>query len=291
MPTDRQFEAFLATIDCQSMRGAADRLGISQPSVSKHIHSLEQALGQRLFERSRGSRIALSEHGKALEQEIRELHARRERLLSLKAGIAAPRSIKLYMRHFLYTTIEERLLEFGKLCGDTEVLFEPVGSEMPIVETVGSDPAAAAFLRLTAIATDKDIETTLLAVDECALYAGADWLQSLGPGTDPFDEARILLPGSGELRDWIAQQLRCADVSEERIEHTSWHPAAVLKKVLSGHGVTVFLKKHVQAEVDAGRLAQLDLPLSPLFLQLVTNRQMHRETAKDLESRIRSLLL
>lgn len=273
------------------MRGAADRLGISQPSVSKHIRSLEEVLGERLFERSRGSRIALSDHGKALAEEIRDLHSRKERLLFGKDHVAVPRSIALYMRHFLYTTIEDKLLEFGQLPGGTQVDFQPVGSELPIVETVGQDPAAAAFLRLTQIASGPDIETKLLSVDECALFASSDWLASLGPDADAPSHARILLPGKGDLHDWICQQLLCAGVPEERIEQTSWHPAAILKKVLAGDGVTVFLKKHVQPEVDAGRLAQLDLPLGPLFLQLVTNRQMPRQTVKELESRIRALLL
>jgi len=51
--TLRQLEYFVAIVEQNSFRKAAERIGVSQPSLTVQISSLEQVLGLTLFERSR----------------------------------------------------------------------------------------------------------------------------------------------------------------------------------------------------------------------------------------------
>jgi LysR family hydrogen peroxide-inducible transcriptional activator len=53
-PTIRQIHYFVAVAEASSFRGAAAQLQVSQPTLSHQILALEEALGLRLFERSRG---------------------------------------------------------------------------------------------------------------------------------------------------------------------------------------------------------------------------------------------
>lgn len=46
------WRSFLAVMDEHSFAGAARRLGVSQPTVSRHIEQLESALGAKLFSRA-----------------------------------------------------------------------------------------------------------------------------------------------------------------------------------------------------------------------------------------------
>lgn len=59
-PTLRQLEHFVAVAEASSFRRAAERLGVSQPTVTNQILALEQALGLALFERSRAGTMPTS---------------------------------------------------------------------------------------------------------------------------------------------------------------------------------------------------------------------------------------
>ncbi|MFK8043795.1 LysR family transcriptional regulator, partial [Congregibacter sp.] len=53
MATIKQIQYFQAVAETQSIRRAADRLDIAQPTLSTQLGSLEKSLGVTLFERSR----------------------------------------------------------------------------------------------------------------------------------------------------------------------------------------------------------------------------------------------
>lgn len=50
--TPRQFETLIAAAECGSFSAAAERLKISQPSLSESIRRIEREMGARLFERT-----------------------------------------------------------------------------------------------------------------------------------------------------------------------------------------------------------------------------------------------
>lgn len=70
--TLRQLEYFVAVAEAQSFRRAAERLGISQPTLTSQIASLESAIGARLFERSRGGTL-LGALGRELVRDARRV--------------------------------------------------------------------------------------------------------------------------------------------------------------------------------------------------------------------------
>ena len=61
--TFRKLEVFVAVAELGNFRKAAERLGISQPSVSSQVKAMERYLGYELFQRRRGAPAELSVHG------------------------------------------------------------------------------------------------------------------------------------------------------------------------------------------------------------------------------------
>lgn len=82
---------FLAVTREQSITGAADALHLSQPTLSRQLHDLEEELGKQLFIRGK-RQITLTEEGMLLRkraQEILELVQKAEDEISLSAEVIA----------------------------------------------------------------------------------------------------------------------------------------------------------------------------------------------------------
>ena len=84
--TFRRLEVFVAVAEDGNFRKAAERLGISQPSVSSQIKSMERYLGYQLFERHRGALAALSAEGKSFLAQARDLVAAQNALACARLG-------------------------------------------------------------------------------------------------------------------------------------------------------------------------------------------------------------
>lgn len=67
-PSMRELEVLVAMVQTGKTTAAAERLGVSQPAVSRAIAGLETALGRQLFERDGGRLVANSEALRLAEQ-------------------------------------------------------------------------------------------------------------------------------------------------------------------------------------------------------------------------------
>jgi len=103
-----QLKLFLAVCDYGSLTAAAEKLHISQPSISVAIRQLEEEFGLNLFYRHK-KRLILTNEGKEFQQRAREIIEKvdntREYMISLgnkgskiRLGVTAMASVFLYSR-------------------------------------------------------------------------------------------------------------------------------------------------------------------------------------------------
>ncbi|MEM7497923.1 MAG: LysR family transcriptional regulator [Pseudomonadota bacterium] len=82
-----QTKAFLTTAETGSLSAAARRLGLSQPTLSRQVAALEEALGVTLFERL-GRSLALTGAGRELLEHARAMGAAADRFSLTATGQA-----------------------------------------------------------------------------------------------------------------------------------------------------------------------------------------------------------
>ena len=71
-PTLKQLEYFIGVAEASSLRAAAEQLGVSQPTLSAQLYTLEERLQLTLLERSRQG-VVLSPAGRELLPAVRQL--------------------------------------------------------------------------------------------------------------------------------------------------------------------------------------------------------------------------
>jgi len=85
-----ELNVFAMAAETENFSEAARRLGVTQPTVSMHIRSLEERLGLDLFERS-GRNVILNEAGQTLVPLVRDILQRcvriEETMVSLEGEI------------------------------------------------------------------------------------------------------------------------------------------------------------------------------------------------------------
>jgi DNA-binding transcriptional LysR family regulator len=119
----RHIKAFIAVADALSVTKAAERLHISQPPLSRHIHQLEEELGLTLFLRHRHG-VTLTDDGRRLLEKARALDAAGTEFNELARQIARGEQnrLRIGIGWGLWDVVNRLRVEFSKQRPD--VIFE-----------------------------------------------------------------------------------------------------------------------------------------------------------------------
>lgn len=137
--TLRQMEMLCALADLQSFSAAAERLGVSQPSLSASIRKLETVLELELFHRTT-RRVELTEAGALVLASSRLCLDEVKAMKSGIAGFKAQRSgvVRIAAPPLLATAVLPRVVaEFGRSTPDIQVELYDTGTEH-IIDVVRS---------------------------------------------------------------------------------------------------------------------------------------------------------
>jgi DNA-binding transcriptional LysR family regulator len=112
--TIRQIEVFLEICRARNFSSAAERLQVSQPTISNLIKSLETQLGVELFQRRRGASCVLTPEGLAFRDRAQHFMSQCEQLWrGVGRGARRPRPVRIFIgAHLLDDYIRPQLPQF-----------------------------------------------------------------------------------------------------------------------------------------------------------------------------------
>jgi LysR family transcriptional regulator, low CO2-responsive transcriptional regulator len=269
--TIRRLQVFLAVIDNKGFSAAAAALGISQPSVSVHIRTLEEQIGSPLFVRKSGSAPCLTEEGGRLCEYAREALERaddveadlRERLRQKRSRIrcAAQRSVA-------YSLLPRVLTKFSETFPDTELVTH-TGSVTEISKLF-NDRAVDLALVLSD-GEVADIKTELVGRCRLAIVAAPKhplaFQRSISPETlenYPFVSPRR----DSYFGRTIERLLREAGIRSIKVAAQMHEAGLVREMVAAGVGIACALRRGIAKDIAVGSIVELDVDMAKMYLEL-----------------------
>jgi DNA-binding transcriptional LysR family regulator len=257
-----QIEAFLEVARRQNLSRAAEALFVSQPTLTARLQSLEAALGEQLFVRTRRG-MRLTEAGDAFlpyaEHAVAALADGRERLSELRRGeagrlvLGAPPTVSTY-------TLPALLARFSAAHPGVRLAVK-TGTSEEILDMVLHDQVQLGIIRALA---NQEIETIPLFTDTLVLIAGPGHrLARSSPGrqarmADLAGEVLVLFGRSSSYLEFTTATFRQAGVLPGSVLELD-NIEAAKKMVERGLGVSLVPSSTVAGELAAGTLARIEL--------------------------------
>ena len=212
-----QFKQFQMIAECGTMREAAERLFLSQPTLSHNIKKLESELGCKLFTRA-GNQLRLTPYGELVLERTREIDG------SFKAMLAEVEDMKRR---------EEATLRIGSYSFIASgFVMSPVAAEFPdsrfVIDNCPTDALREGLkdgrfdvLLATDVARDKAFKWQKLYTEKAFVSVPRDHVlakRESATGADLADLSFSIESGLLGYSDWFSYILRNAGVPDGAVE-------------------------------------------------------------------------
>ena len=263
----RDIEMFFAVVECRSMAKAAAQLGVTQPSVSETVASLESAFGVRLLDRSPQG-VAPTIYGHAL----------------LKRGVAALDELKQGLRDISYLAdpkvgevrvgwpesftevlsgmVRAFCLEHPGIALRIDHLPAPTG-ELPELQARKLDIALARSLPERFAA---DLNAEVLFDDPAVIAAGANsrWARRRRIElADLVDAAWVATPRETLTTRLLEQAFRDKGLPAPKLRVTTFSVQLRARLLVEGEFLACMPRSLLQVKVDGVGLRTLPIKLAP----------------------------
>jgi DNA-binding transcriptional LysR family regulator len=266
----RRLEAFLAVVEHGGFSRAAERLGVSQPTISQLVRALEREMGAELIVRARGA-VRPTAAGRALVpyasqllatvEEAAEAVSRADRDARRHLAVAAGEALATHVLPPAVARIRDRLP------GLRVTLV--VGDELRVVDALRGREVDAALL--TDRTDVRDLEAHDFAPGRLVLVAAPGSRLAATPAATMGDIATETLvvrdAGTVNRREVDAMLAREGVAPRSRLVASSLE--AVKRFVEAGLGVTIVPSIAVERELAEGRLIEVPLEAEGLVYRFL----------------------
>lgn len=277
----RKLEVFAKVLEVKSFSRAAEQLLLSQPTVSEHVRSLEDELGQRLLDRQ-GRMVEPTPVGQVLYGYVRRIIRLREEALEAVAGFGD----KLIGRITVGAGTIPGTYVLPELIGRFRLRYPSIKATLQISSSkIIAEAVLSGNLELGVVGAkwgQKRLDWTKLFSDELTLVIPPNhpWGSNKRVTVAELVKEPFIMrePGSGTRRVFAAI-LAKQGVSESDLQEVAeiGSTAAIKEAVKAGLGISILSRCAVQDELECNRLKvvsleQLDLTRS--FYLIRRNRRV-----------------
>jgi DNA-binding transcriptional LysR family regulator len=266
--TFRKLEVFVAVAEDGNFRRAAERLGISQPSVSSQIKSMERYLGYPLFARHRGATSDLSPEGQDFLPRARDLVAAQSALTAERRSLqrSAPLMLKVTVGPLLMERcIKPGLARFEQQHPEIKLEFLPFNP--------ASDGTAAVrrgdidLLLYTGGMPDysDEVDTEVISRVSCSIYGASTLVRPVLQGQRALNDLPfLLLPDHFRITQWTLEQFARRGVTPRTIAARPPFMDVLMQMVLAGRGVGLFFDVEIAQHLRSGRVLSCGPSFDPV---------------------------
>jgi DNA-binding transcriptional LysR family regulator len=269
-------QTFLAVAETQSFTQAANRLGISQPTVSQHVRRLETSVSRTLVARDNRS-VTLTDNGDAMAGFARAILAEHAAADAYFSGSATRGRLRFGASDDLAITQLPRILRDFRRLHPQINLELTVNQSGPLVRRLRAGALDLVFIRQTA---GTGVEGTRVATDQMV------WMAQDGIALEHGEPVPLIAYQAPSLSRQMAIDALESAGRTWRITCNTRDVNGVLAAVRAGIGVAVFPHSLIPADLVkvSQRLSLPDLPAVDYVL--LANPRGAREPSDALTSAI-----
>lgn len=247
--TVRQLEVFLVAAEDCNFHRSAERLGVSQPSVSGRIRSLETYLGYDLFDRSTGSRPRLTLEGRAFIARARQLVGGAAGLAVKRRPVTSqtPLRLKIVIGPLLLT--HRVMPELPTFCYENPQIaadFVPLGGTTDGKDLVRRGKADV-LLYTGDVTEEEGLRLEVLARTRCSIFGAGQLAERTGPTAEAVAAAPFILPP--EHHTWarfVRSRLSGAGIEPSNVVMRPQFPDLIVQMMLGERGLSVMFDEFVR---------------------------------------------
>lgn len=255
--TFRHFGIFIAVCDTHGMTQAAEKLRMTQPSVSQAIKELEVHYGGLLFERL-GRRLYLTPAGEKLLQYARHIVQLNEQAESAMRDFGAVLHLRIGASVTIGETVLIQLLCQLRAAMPEMVIFSEIHNTAELEQMVLSDALDLALVE-GEVTSEYLIETAFMK-DELIFVDAPQ--HGVHPVRNPAEVSQLPFfvreEGSG-TRKLFEQEMRLKKIPFQ-LAGVYNNAEGIKKAVRAGLGVTVISQRSVEEELQRGDLLAFSVP-------------------------------
>jgi DNA-binding transcriptional LysR family regulator len=262
---------FCATAEAGSLSAAARKIGLTQPTLSRQVAALEDALGVILFERI-GKKLALTDAGLGLLEHAQAMAAAADAMALAAAGktqeiagrvtVSASDAISAYLLPGIIAHIRQRAPQITLVVLASNSISDLRRREADI---------AIRHVR----PTEPELIGQLIHQSTAHFYAAKSWVKRNGAPSSVAELVKADLLGF-EPAERFAEHLNSMGIpiTAHAFRITSENGPVIWELVRHGVGVGAMMREIAERTPGIVRLLP-DLPGAPVPLWLVSHRELH----------------